>query len=286
MVSTFRKRESRRGKALKALSSHYTMAFLRLQAKKKLVFTVLLSLLAQSTCMHSTTRNEWVRERSTFWWEQIVNVTFTPRDWISNFRMSLQTFLYICNQLRSHIQRKATVMRTPISVEQRVAVTLWYLATGTDYRTISHLFGISKSSGCLIVKEVCSEIVSVLLPIHIKLPKGDKLTEVLDGFEHKWGFPQCVGAVDGMHIPIIAPMDCPADYYNRKSYHSIQMQGAVDHLYRFTNIYLGWPGRVHDSRVFVNSTLFQKANEGTPYPSKPKIFGGINVPLVMLGDPA
>ena len=109
--------------------------------------------------MHSTTRNEWVRERSTFWWEQIVNVTFTPRDWISNFRMSHQTFLYICNQLSSHIQRKATVMRTPISVEQRVAVTLWYLATGTDYRTISHLFGISKSSVCLIVKEVCSEIV-------------------------------------------------------------------------------------------------------------------------------
>ena len=71
MVSTFRKRESRRGKALKALSSHYTMAFYRLQAKKKLVFTLLLSLLTRSTCMHSTTRNEWVRERSTFWWEQI-----------------------------------------------------------------------------------------------------------------------------------------------------------------------------------------------------------------------
>ena len=38
--------------------------------------------------------------------------------------------------------------------------------------------------------------------------------------------------------------------------------------------------------MFANSTLFQKANEGTLYPSKPKIFGGINVPLVNLGDPA
>ena len=32
----------------------------------------------------------------------------------------------------------------------------------------------------------------------------------------KWGFPQCVGAIDGTHIPIIAPKENALDYFNCK----------------------------------------------------------------------
>ena len=39
-----------------------------------------------------------------------------------------------------------------------------------DYRTIGHLFGVSKSAMCLVTKEVFSAIVQVLLPKYIKLP--------------------------------------------------------------------------------------------------------------------
>ena len=49
-------------------------------------------------------------------------------------------------------------------MEKRVAMTLWFLATGADYQTVGHLFGVSKSSVCLVTKEVCSSIVSHLLP--------------------------------------------------------------------------------------------------------------------------
>ena len=59
-----------------------------------------------------------------------------------------------------------------------------------DYRTIGHLFGISKPAMCIIVKDVCSAIVKVLLPRYFKVPTGDSLKEVLHSFEHKWGFPQ------------------------------------------------------------------------------------------------
>ena len=33
-------------------------------------------------------------------------------------------------------------MRNSISVKNRIAVILWFLATGAEYRTIGHLFGI------------------------------------------------------------------------------------------------------------------------------------------------
>ena len=51
-------------------------------------------------------------------------------------------------------------------------------------------------------------------------------------------------------IEILAPEDCTKDYYNRKGYHSIILQAIADHRYCFTDINIGWPGSVHDARVF------------------------------------
>ena len=256
-------------------------------SKQKSAFSLLsLCQLPLQLCIGQQIGLVWVKERSSYWWERIVNVTFTPNDWIENFRMSNSTFTYLCNELRPSIQKRDTVMRKAISVEQRIAITLWRLATTTDYRTIGHLFGVSKTAVCLIAKEVCSAIVEVLLPRYIKVPTGDSLKEVIHGFKHKWGFPQCAGAVDGTHISIMSPRDFPADYFNRKGWHSIIMQGMVDHLYRFTDIYIGWPGRVHDARVFGNSTLYQKGVNGTLFPEWTKTIAQEEIPLVVLGDPA
>ncbi len=55
-------------------------------------------------------------------------------------------------------------MRKAIGVQQRMAITLWYLATNSDFRTIAHLFGVSKATVCLVVKDVCAAIVDILLP--------------------------------------------------------------------------------------------------------------------------
>ena len=84
------------------------------------------------------------------------------------------------------------------------------------------------------------------------------MVEVVDGFECKWGFPQCGGVIDGTHTPIISPEYCPADNYNRKGFHFVIMQGVVNHLGHFTDVYCGWPGRVHDACVLSNSRLFQQ----------------------------
>ena len=86
---------------------------------------------------------------------------------------------------------------------------------------------------------MCAAIVRKLLVKYIKIPTGDGLKEVVDGFKHKWGFSQCAGAVDGTHIPIVSTEECPADYYNRKAWHSIHMQGVVNYLGHFTDINIG-----------------------------------------------
>jgi len=91
--------------------------------------------------------------RSDTWWMNIVLRTFTHQDWLDNFRISKETFLYICNRLSGALVRQDTVMHRAISVHQRVAITLWCLATPAKYRTISHLLSVARSSVCEIVHE-------------------------------------------------------------------------------------------------------------------------------------
>ena len=48
----------------------------------------------------------------------------------------------------------------------------------------------------------------------------------------------------------------------------------------------GWPGSVHDARVFKNSDLYRKGENGSLDPTTGKIINGVKAPLVVLGDPA
>ena len=44
------------------------------------------------------------------------------------------------------------------------------------------------------------------------------------------------------------------------------MQAMVDFRGLFMDVYIGWPGKVHDACVFVNSSLYQKGMNGTLLP--------------------
>ena len=140
----------------KRLQTRRVRDFSRRQSQERLIFVLLLSMAALTH--QSPERSLWMKDRSSYWWQHIVNCTFMPQDWLENFRMSRATFLYLCNELRSSVKRDDTVMRKAIPVQQRVTITLWFLSTNADYRTIGHLFGVSKASICFVTKQVCAAI--------------------------------------------------------------------------------------------------------------------------------
>ena len=80
-------------------------------------------------------------------------------------------------------------MRKAISVEKRVAVALWRLVTVSYFNTIGHLFGISEASASCICDEVCAVVASKLLKTFVRLPAGAELSEVINDFQERWGFP-------------------------------------------------------------------------------------------------
>ena len=74
-----------------------------------------------------------------------------------------------------------------LSVENRVAITLWRLGTNIEYRSLSHLFGVSLSTVCVTVSDVCSAFVEHLASRYIAIPDRERLKLVVDGFMSKWG---------------------------------------------------------------------------------------------------
>ena len=99
-------------------------------------------------------------------------------------------------------------MREPVSVEKRVAVSLWRFATGNSFKTCGLQFGLGISTA----KTVCFEFENALISrkdqfINFPLTRRDreeKMNEFIIMDEYGIG-PQTVGAIDGCHIEINAP---------------------------------------------------------------------------------
>ncbi|CAM5127478.1 unnamed protein product [Eretmochelys imbricata] len=188
----------------------------------------------------------------------------------------------LCDFLSPALRRKNTKMRAALTVEKQVAKALWKLAKPDSCQSVGNQFGVGKSTVGAAVMQVANSIKGLLISRVVTLRN---VQVIVDGFA-AMGFPKCSGATDGTHIPILAPAHQAREYINRKGYFSIVLQALVDHKGHFTNINVGWQGKVHDARIFRNSGLFQKLQEGTLFPDQKITIGDVETPIVILGDHA
>lgn len=70
------------------------------------------------------------------------------------------------------------------------------------------------------------------------MPNAEKMKELSLYFEQRRGLPQCVEAIDGSHIPIVAPQEYHTEYFNRKGWYSIVFQAVVDGKVVYFGIFL------------------------------------------------
>ncbi|CAM5131383.1 unnamed protein product [Natator depressus] len=224
----------------------------------------------------------WARETSTDWWDRIVLQVWDNSQWLRNFRMLKGTFMELCDLLSPALKRKNTKMKAALTVEKRVAIALWKLATPDSDQSVGNQFGVGKSTVGAAVMQVANAIKDLLISRVVTL---GNVHVTVDGFA-AMGFPNCGGAIDGTHIPILAPEHQAGEYINHKGYFSIVLQALVDHKRHCTNINVGWPGKVHDARIFRKSGLFQKLQEGTLFPDQKITVGNVEMSIVILGDPA
>ena len=74
-------------------------------------------------------RRFWTRPgRTRAWWDKFINGTMIEEEWRENFKMSKTSLLKLAEELRPYIERKETIMRSPLDVVKHVALTLYYLS--------------------------------------------------------------------------------------------------------------------------------------------------------------
>ena len=212
----------------------------------------------------------WENQRSREWWTDIVKGTFSDNQWMENFRITKATYEILCDDLRPSFPDQARSIREPLQLDHRVAIAVYWMASSPEYRTIANLFGVGKSTVHKCINDVCTSMAVNILDRYVKFPVDDDLQHVIDGFDNTWGFPNCAGAVNGTHIPIIAPESAHGDYVNRKGWYSIIPQAVCDHNYIIIDMNVGWPGRAHDARAFGNSELYYKGETNDLFLQKTK----------------
>ncbi|XP_054873343.1 putative nuclease HARBI1 isoform X1 [Amphiprion ocellaris] len=98
--------------------------------------------------------------------------------------------------------------------------------------------------------------------ISVVFPGLKPVRAIKEEFHRIAGFLSVISCIDGTHIPITAPSHSEADYVNRKSIHSINVQIICDAAYIISNVEAKWSGSVHDWRIYHESNMSNRLQRG------------------------
>ncbi|XP_069602750.1 uncharacterized protein [Ranitomeya imitator] len=169
--------------------------------------------------------------------------------------MSQDSFRDLLSRVEGSIRRQDTRLRRAIPPEERLLVTLRFLATGESLSSLhfQYRLGISTLSG--IVVDTCRALWNVLREEFIPVPTVDMWREISKTFLNVCDFPNCLGAVDGKHIRIVKPARTGSEFFNYKKYFSVVLMAIADAECRFIAVDIGAFGRGNDSQTFKSSDM-------------------------------
>ena len=82
----------------------------------------------------------WIRSgRTNGCWLRFHRNRVAPSEWKENFRMSRESFLVLCTELNDDIVKSSTRFRKAVSVQEQVALTLYYLFQFVIFKPLSNI---------------------------------------------------------------------------------------------------------------------------------------------------
>ncbi|CAH2006973.1 unnamed protein product [Acanthoscelides obtectus] len=110
------------------------------------------------------------------------------------FRMTPGCFDEILNLVKDEIRKSDTNYREAISPEERLAITLRFLATGDTFYTIGHSVRVGFTTVSAIVTEVCEAICRHMEHIYLPEPTENIWKNVLKNLKIDGDFPIALAA--------------------------------------------------------------------------------------------
>ena len=102
-----------------------------------------------------------------------------------------------------------------------------------------------------------------------------------------WNFPHCLGALDGKHVVLQAPINSGSEFFSYKSTFTIVLFALVDADYNFLYVNAGGQGRISDGGIFKNCSLYKKLEKNNlNFPEPKSLNDEHKIPYFFLGDEA
>jgi len=202
------------------------------------------------------TQRDW-RPKISNYVEGVVS-EFSEADMLRTFRLSETGMNILLGLVKAALKNRPKTYvrgRPAVDLRKQVLILLYYLCTQSTEYQIAQIFGISDSTVYKCIARLIDILYEDCQSALIRWPAGDRMLQVVQAFKGKRDISGIIGAIDGSHIAINCPDENACDYVNRKGFHSVVLQAVCDSDLYFTDVYVGWPGSVHDARVYRNSPL-------------------------------
>jgi DDE superfamily endonuclease len=183
------------------------------------------------------------------------------REFLFHFRMSRDCFWQLVAELKDlPIFRNDGDGCVPRPAEQQLLVLLKYFGSDGNAASsfnVGAFFGISRGSveSC----RLCA--LRALLTLEDRTyywPNSEERKQLSNRIRDTYLFPNCVGFIDGTLLPLATrPLLHGENYLSRKRFYAIVMLVVCDDNGRILYYHVGWPGSVHDNRVWRTCNLFK-----------------------------
>ena len=185
-------------------------------------------------------------------------ILYSDADFKRRMRADRPTFFKLVDALRPRMEKQTTNFKRPVPVEKRVAAALYHYGHGGSLEDIADQFDVSLALMHEILHEFTDAVIDIL-GNELSWPSDARRQQyVIDGFYNKQLLPNCCGAIDCSHILVTTPDgEAPRPYVDRGGHKSTILQAVVDGQGRFLDVFAGWPGSVHDQRVFHHSPIYE-----------------------------
>ncbi|POW12086.1 hypothetical protein PSHT_08211 [Puccinia striiformis] len=166
-----------------------------------------------------------------------------------NMGMKVPCFMILKNLLEDH---GALYDSKHVTATEKLGILLYMLITGLSNRKLQQRFQRSASTISITINQLVKDITGnrVLIRKFIALPAHNAGTpdEIKSNPKFSPYFNDCVGAVDGSHIPV--HVNDQTAFVNRKGYPSQNVLAICNFNMEFTYVMPGWEGSAHDGRLW------------------------------------
>ena len=182
-----------------------------------------------------------------------------------HFRISRTAFTQIVQLLKDHVafKRKSSTGPLPKCPSHQLLVLMKYYGCQGNAASsvgLSSFFGV----GAGVIDRCRENALVALLSLEDRTyywPDEEERRKIASRIKRDYLFPNCVGLIDGTLLPLSErPILHGENYMSRKRFYAIVMLVVCDDEGRILYYHIGWPGSVHDNRVWRNCKLFKESS--------------------------